>query len=50
MAEIKRMISETRKWKTFHMDRDAHIEAAACAIREAALKDALRAIQKDRHG
>lgn len=54
MAEIDRMIAETHEWRQFHAEqyrrgvRGAQIEAAACAIREAALRDAKRAILADR--
>lgn len=50
MAELNRMIAETREWREFHADqyrrgvKGATIEAAACAIREQALRDAKRAI------
>lgn len=50
MAELNRMIVEVHEWRLFHREqfrsgvRGACIEAAACAIREAALKDAKRAI------
>jgi len=44
------MISEVHEWRIFHRQqyrngvRGAQIEAAACAIREIALKDARNAI------
>ncbi|MBM7045424.1 hypothetical protein [Rhizobium lusitanum] len=41
MAEILRLISETESWRKFHKNRSQHIEAAACAIRIKALRDAL---------
>lgn len=50
MAEIEHMIAETREWREFHAAefrrgvRGAQIEAAACAIREKALRDAKAAI------
>lgn len=53
MAELERLIAETHEWRVFHAEqyrrgvRGAQIEAAACAIRETALKDARRAIQHD---
>jgi len=50
MAELNRLIAEVHYWRQFHADqyrrgvRGAKIEAAACAIRETALRDAKRAI------
>lgn len=54
MAELNRMIAETHEWREFHAEqyrrgvRGASIEAAACAIRERALRDAKRAILAER--
>lgn len=54
MAEIEQMIAEVRKWRLFHREqyrrgvKGASIEAAACAIREIALKDARDAIIRER--
>lgn len=50
MAELDRLIAECHEWRLFHRAqfqrgvRGACIEAAACAIREKALRDAKRAI------
>lgn len=50
MAELDRMIAEVHAWRMFHREQYARgvkgacIEAAACAIREQALRDAKRAI------
>jgi hypothetical protein len=50
MAELNRMIAEAHEWRLFHRARfqsgvkGACIEAAACAIREKALRDAKAAI------
>lgn len=50
VAELNRMIDETHEWRMFHSEqyrsgvKGAQIEAAACAIRETALRDAKRAI------
>lgn len=50
MAEIERMIAEVHEMRLFHREqyrrgvKGACIEAAACAIREIALRDAKRAI------
>jgi len=43
MEEILKLFKETRKWRLYHKsrERDGKIEAAACAIRECALLDAL---------
>lgn len=54
MAEIERMIAEVHDWRIFHREqfrrgvKGAQIEAAACAIREIALKDARQAILAER--
>jgi hypothetical protein len=54
MAEIERMIAEVHEWRVFHREqyrrgvKGAQIEAAACAIREIALKDAIAAILRER--
>lgn len=54
MVELDRMISETHEWRVFHREqyrngvRGASIEAAACAIREIALRDAKTAILAER--
>lgn len=51
MSELERLIAETREWRDFHAAefrrgvRGAQIEAAACAIRERALRDAKVAIE-----
>ena len=53
MAEIKRLIAETKEWRAFYVarrnagERGAGIEALACAIRQKALEDALRALSVD---
>lgn len=55
MAEIERMIAETRELRAFHAARfrqgvkGAAIEASACAIREKALRDAVAAILRERN-
>lgn len=42
MAErIARLLDETRRWRAEHLAARRDIEAAACAIRERALMDAL---------
>jgi hypothetical protein len=54
MEELERLIAEVHEWRFFHREqyrrgvRGAEIEAAACAIREVALKDAKRAILADK--
>lgn len=53
MARLNEMIAETQRWRVFHAEqhrrgvRGASIEAAACAIRETALRDAKAAILSD---
>lgn len=55
MAEIDRLIAEVHEWRLFHREqyrrgvRGAEIEAAACAIREVALRDAKRAVLAEAH-
>jgi hypothetical protein len=44
MTEIRRMIDETDCWRKLHKAANRHIEAAACAIRIKALRDAIAAI------
>lgn len=44
MAELDRMIADTRNWRVEHHNARRRIEAAACAIREKALLDARAAI------
>lgn len=44
MTAILKLISEAESWRVFHRSKGAHIEAAACAIRIKALKDALAAL------
>ncbi|MGZ2484358.1 hypothetical protein ACVITL_002881 [Rhizobium pisi] len=43
MTAILKLIAETESWRIFHKSRGSHIEAAACAIRIKALRDALAA-------
>ncbi len=53
MAELDRMIVETRRWRALHRaafiagSKGRCIDAAACAIREIALLDARRAVMAD---
>lgn len=44
MTEIVALIEQTRAWRKQHSMNGRRIEAAACAIREKALTDALKAI------
>lgn len=52
MAELNRLIAETREWRAFHVQRrnmgikGAGIEALACSIREKALLEAKRAFER----
>jgi len=54
MEEIKKLIETTQKWRRFHREqyergvKGACIEAAACAIRETALHEALNAVKRER--
>jgi hypothetical protein len=41
------MIAQTERWRLVHKAAQRHIEAAACAIRIKALRDALEALQED---
>lgn len=49
MDEIKRMIAQTQQWRLEHRGAKRKIEAAACAIRERALRDALAVLEKENH-
>jgi glycerol dehydrogenase-like iron-containing ADH family enzyme len=44
VTQIIALIHETRQWRKEHKLAGRQIEAAACAIREKALSDALKAI------
>ncbi len=46
MAELNRMIIEVHRWREIYRADRNYIDAAACAIRETALLDAKRAIEK----
>lgn len=46
LEEIQKLIIETEQWRIYHKQNRNHIDAAACAIRLAALKDALVIIEK----
>ncbi len=48
MIGIMRLISETERWHQLHKAMGRHIEAAACAIRLKALRDALEALKETR--
>jgi hypothetical protein len=45
VSAILKLIEETESWRRFHKARNAHIEAAACAVRIKALRDALDAVE-----
>jgi hypothetical protein len=45
-ARISRLLIETRIWREEHKERKRHIEAAACAIRERALREALEIVRR----
>lgn len=44
MARIAQLIVETDSWRIAHKLAGRHVEAAACAIRVRALRDALAAV------
>jgi hypothetical protein len=52
MEELDRLIEETKKWREFHAEqyrrgiKGATVEAAACSIREAALRQARAILSK----
>lgn len=46
MTAILKLISEAESWRMFHKSRSNHIEAAACAIRLKALRDALAVLEE----
>jgi hypothetical protein len=48
MEQIKQMIEETKQWRLFHKANRNWVEAAACDIREVALKQALAAVSATR--
>lgn len=50
MKDLERMIEETRDWRLFHRGEKNWIEAAACDIRETALRQARDAILKESRG
>jgi hypothetical protein len=41
MDEIKKLFQETRQWRKTYLSEGDSLQAAACAIRERALLDAL---------
>jgi len=47
MIAILTLISITEQWLTYHKRNGRHIEAAACAIRIKALRDAVKALEGD---
>lgn len=46
LDEIVKLIAETEQWRNFHRQNRNPIDAAACAIRLTALKEALEIIKK----
>jgi len=44
--QIEQLIKETERWRDFHRKNKNHIDAAACAIRIAAIKETLEIILK----
>lgn len=45
MSEIAGLIAETERWRIEHKAAGRTIDAVACAIRLAALRQALKAVQ-----
>lgn len=47
MTKLRAMIAETARERVWYREHGKSIEAAACAIRERALRDALAAVEAD---
>ena len=45
--QIEQLIKITEQWREYHRQNQNHIDAAACAIRLNALKEALEIIRKN---
>lgn len=46
LEQIENLIKETEQWRDYHRQNRNHIDAAACAIRLNALKEAYEIIKK----
>ena len=46
LEQIENLIKETEHWRDYHRQNRNHIDAAACAIRLNALKEAYEIIKK----
>ena len=46
--QLEQLIKETEQWRDFHRMNRNHIDAAACAIRLNALKEALEIIKNSK--
>lgn len=47
LEQIENLIKETEQWRDYHRQNRNHIDAAACAIRLNALKEAYEIIRKN---
>jgi hypothetical protein len=47
VEQIEQLINETEAWREYHKNNRNHIDAAACAIRLNALKEALQIIKNN---
>ena len=46
--QLEQLIKETMQWREYHRVNRNHIDAAACAIRLNALREALEIIKKSK--
>lgn len=49
IEEIQKLIKETELWREYHRQNRNPIDAAACAIRLTALREALEIVKKSLH-
>ena len=47
LDEIQKLIKETEQWLEYHRQNHNHIDAAACAVRLTALKQAYEIVRKN---
>jgi hypothetical protein len=45
--QLEQLIKDTEQWREYHRMNRNHIDAAACAVRLNALKEALEIIKKN---
>ena len=48
LEQIEQLIKETEQWREYHRQQRNVIDAAACAIRLTALREALEIIKKSK--